>query len=527
MSGNRRPRWGSAQGFDRRRFLGMSAVAGASVLAASAAPRPATGPHVRTGTGVVRGRMDGEIAVFRGIPFASAPVGERRFRAPAPHPGWLGVRDAGEFGPPPPPVSGSVQNIAANSGAAGDEWLTVNVWSPDLRARGLPVLVWIYGGAWSGGAASLPAYDGRHLAARGAVVVGLNYRVGAEGFLHMAGAPDNRGLLDQVAGLAWVRDNIAAFGGDPRRVTVFGQSAGAGSIACLLAMPAAAGLFHGAICQSVPLSSQRPELARDIADVLAARLNRKATTADLGALSPAALGAAVWAAARDGAGNRARWGPGVAVTVFHPVVDGAVLPEAPHHALARGASRDIPLITGHTRDEYRVYLAGAIQQVAAVRTDEALRQLAPVADGIRAYRAAYPGIGEGQLYEIVHSDFYYRMPSLFLARAHTRGGGTSYLYEFRDERTVGGSGHGAEVPLVFGTGRPDPAATALGEQLRDAWIAFAANGSPGWPAYGPEAEQTRLFDIVSGVGRYPEQASARIWADHPFDPVTAPAQTVR
>ncbi|MCX4090773.1 carboxylesterase/lipase family protein [Nocardia sp. alder85J] len=524
MSGNRRARNEKARGFDRRRFLGMSAVAGVSALAASSAAvgAPVAHPHVLTTGGVVRGRSEGDVAVFRGIPFAAAPVGELRFQAPVAHPGWPGVRDAGQFGPPPPPVAASVQNVAANAGAAGDEWLTVNVWSPDLRARGLPVLVWIYGGAWSGGAASLPGYDGRRLAERGAVVVGINYRVGAEGFLQLAGAPANRGLLDQVAGLRWVRDNIAAFGGDPRRVTVFGQSAGAGSIACLLAMPSAAGLFHGAICQSVPLSSQRPELARDIADVLTARLGRRATAAELRDLPPAALGAGVWAAARDGAANRLRWGPGVAVTVFHPVVDGVVLPEAPHHALARGVSREVPLIVGHTRDEYRVYLAGATR-IAAARTDELLRQLAPVPDGARAYRAAYPGVGDGQLYEIVQSDFYYRMPSLFLARAHARGGGTSYLYEFRYGRPASGAGHGAEVPLVFGTGRPDPGTSALGEQLRDAWISFAANGSPGWVSYGPESEQTRLFDIVSGTGRYPEQASARIWANHPFDPVAAPA----
>ncbi|MFD0525753.1 carboxylesterase family protein [Paractinoplanes durhamensis] len=204
--------------------------------------------EVRTAAGAVRGLVEDGVAVFRGIPFAEAP----RFAAPGPVTPWDGVRAASSFGPPPPQTGVAV---------TGDDWLTVNVWSPDPGAR-LPVMVWVYGGGYTIGMSGSPEYDGGRLARDGSVVVvTFNYRVGAEGFALIEGAPANRGLLDQVAALAWVRDNIAAFGGDPGQVTVFGVSAGGGSIAALLAMPRAAGLFRRAIVQSMPGTFFSPELA--------------------------------------------------------------------------------------------------------------------------------------------------------------------------------------------------------------------------------------------------------------------------
>src|SRR6185437_3011043 len=204
-------------------------------------------PVVRTGAGQVRGRTEGGIAVFRGISFAQPPVGDLRFAAPRPARSWDGVREAAMIGPPPPQsglMPALMDPVAPD--ADPDDWLTVNVFSPGLGAAGLPVMVWIYG------AASMTGYDGGPLAARGVVVVTFNHRVGVEGYAYLPGVPANRALLDQVAALRWVRANIAAFGGDPERVTVFGESAGAGAIASLLVMPAAAGLFRRAIAQSVP-----------------------------------------------------------------------------------------------------------------------------------------------------------------------------------------------------------------------------------------------------------------------------------
>src|SRR5436190_10556940 len=229
-------------------------------------------PEVRTAAGTVRGCLDAGVTVFRGIPFAEPPVRALRFAAPQPVAAWDGVREAVSYGPPPPQAGFFGTDRLARD--ATDGWLTINVWSsePDSGA-GLPVLVWIQGGAFAIGMSSNPGYDGGRLARDGGVVVvTFNYRLGIEGFAQIEGAPANRGLLDQVAALQWVRDNIRALGGDPDRVTVFGQSAGAGSVAALLAMPRAAGLFRRAVAQSVPGPLFTPELAADIAETFAAEL---------------------------------------------------------------------------------------------------------------------------------------------------------------------------------------------------------------------------------------------------------------
>ena len=269
------------------------------------------------------------------------------------------MREALSFGPPPPQAAASAWTALARD-AAGDDWLTVNVWSPEPGpGAGLPVMVWIQGGAYVIGMSGLPEYDGGRLARDGGVVVvTFNYRVGIEGFAQIEGAPANRGLLDQVAALEWVRDNIRAFGGDPDRVTVFGQSAGGGSVAALLAMPRAAGLFRRAIAQSVPGTFFSPELAADIAAACAAELGLRPTAADLSTRCP---GPAV--RRRDAVGATMdqwahRWGqPAYRSIPFSPVVDGDVLPVTPWQALADGAGRDIELLVGHTRDEQRLFTA--------------------------------------------------------------------------------------------------------------------------------------------------------------------------
>jgi para-nitrobenzyl esterase len=199
-------------------------------------------PEVRTAAGVVRGRWENAVAVFRGIPYAEPPFGSRRFGAPVAVQRWDGTRDALEFGPPVPQATraGSVMSSVSGSTADGSaDCLTLNVWSPDLGAAGLPVMVWIHGGKYLEGTSASPHQDGATLARSGVVIVSMNYRVGVEVFAHIAGAPDNRGILDQVAALRWVQDKVTAFGGDPGNATVFGQSAGGGCIAALLVMPMA------------------------------------------------------------------------------------------------------------------------------------------------------------------------------------------------------------------------------------------------------------------------------------------------
>src|SRR6476469_1388561 len=215
-------------------------------VAAARSSGSAPGPEIRTAVGVLRGGREAGLAVFRGVRYAEPPVGALRFAAPRPVRGWAGVRAALSYGPPPPQPSAFGTDGPARE-AVGDDWLSLNVWSPDPAAgAGLPVLVWIPGGGYVIGSSSLPEFDGGRLAANGVVVVTLNYRLGMEGFAQIDGAPANRGLLDQVAALHWVRENIRAFGGDPNRMTIFGESAGGGSVAALLAMPRSAGLWHRA-----------------------------------------------------------------------------------------------------------------------------------------------------------------------------------------------------------------------------------------------------------------------------------------
>jgi len=306
-------------------------------------------PEVRAAAGRVRGVRDGGVAVFRGIPYAQPPVGALRFAGPAPVVGWSGVREALGYGPPPP-QGGHFGMDALSPDPTDADWLTVNVWSPDpTPGAGLPVMVWIQGGGYEIGMSGLPEYDGIRLAREGGVVlVTLNYRVGIEGFAQLEGAPANRGLLDQVAALEWVRDNIAAFGGDAARVTVFGQSAGGGSVAALLAMDRAAGLFHRAVVQSMPGTFFSPELAADIAAACAAELGLRPTAADLTGVAPQRLSAAGDAVSAAMEQRASRWGrPAHRRIPFSPVVDGEVLAVTPWQSLADGAGSHVELLVGH------------------------------------------------------------------------------------------------------------------------------------------------------------------------------------
>jgi para-nitrobenzyl esterase len=493
-----------------------------------------TQPVVRTTSGLVRGRRPepGGIAVFRGIPFACPPVGDLRFQAPHPAQSWDGVRDAVAFGSPPPQSAFQLSPVPEPApGTDPYDWLTVNVFTPDPDpgTPGLPVMVWIYGGAYRAGASSVPGYDGTRLASQNVVLVTFNHRVGVEGYAYLPGVPANRALLDQVAALRWVRENIAAFGGDPGRVTVFGESAGAGAIAALLVMPAAAGLFHRAVAQSVPGTFFSPELAADVTAAIAREAGLPATAEAFAKADPAKLAAAS-DAVRPG-DHLASWGPVARTRVpFSPVVDGEVLPSAPWRAVAAGAARNIDLITGHNRDEYRLFteVYGIRGKITDEWATDALRALAPGAAGEAAYRTAYPGADADTLYELVLSDWLFRMPTLHLAQAHAAAGGRTYLYEVTYEAPAGGFGacHAIDVPLVFGVhadlGRmlfgPEPPASAvtLGNLMRAQWAAFAADGDPGWPQYTPGSHLTRIFDDPPDVIRYPEEASLHIWDQHRF-----------
>jgi para-nitrobenzyl esterase len=489
---------------------------------------------VVTASGRVRGAWEGGVAVFRGIPFAAPPVGADRFAAPRAAARWDGVRDAVAFGPSVPQEMPAASVDGAED--AGGEWLTVNVWTPEADPHaGRAVMVWIYGGAYKYGSSSDAGYDGRLFASEGDVLlVTFNYRVGMEGFAAIEGAPANRGLLDQVAALAWVQENIAAFGGDPERVTVFGESAGGGSIAALLAMPAARGLFRAAIIQSVPGPYLSGALAADIGRELAAELGLRPTVEDLGRVEPGKLataGAGLTPRMGEYAG---RWGAVAhTVTPFSPVVDGEVLPRSPWEALADGAARDVSLIVGHNRDECRLFLffAGQLGKASDEAASEMLRVMGPGADPEGAYRAALPDASAALLYERVQSDWLFRMPSLRLAEAQIAGGGTAHVYELTYSALTNGGAlgacHGLDVPLVFGVfgglgamllgPRPSAEVRALSACWRRAWTSFARSGDPGWPAYDLAQRTTCVIDVEPTIAAYPEEISRRLWGEYVFD----------
>jgi para-nitrobenzyl esterase len=514
-------------------------------------------PEIRTASGRVRGRWaerDG-VAVFRGVPFASPPVGPLRFLAPQPPQPWGGVREAAGFGPVAPqarPLSDGTGVPPPVPGPDDGNWLTLNIWSPDLTAAasggGLPVLVWIHGGAYIFGSASEPSYDGSVLAGLGAVVVTCNYRLGVEGFAQIEGAPANRGLLDAVAALGWVAENIARFGGDPSNVTVFGESAGAGIVAALLAMPSARGLFHRAIAQSVPGTFFTPGLASDITRAIAMEAGISGAGAGplpreaLAGVAPARLVQAQMAVTA-GIRRYRQWGPiALTITPFSPVVDGEVLPRAPWRALLSGAARDVDLLVGHNRDEYKLFIAmsGQAGRITPEQADEVLAALAP---DPKAYRKAYPALDPERLYERVFSDWLFRMPSLHLAQAHAASGGRTYLYELTYRAPASpetlGACHGLDLTLIWG-GRDDDAPggpdappadrlsmlagtrpprefTDLGALMRAEWLAFASSGAPGWPVYGTERRLARVYDRPAAIDPYPEDASMRLWDRHQFD----------
>ncbi|MEV4124350.1 carboxylesterase family protein [Nocardia sp. NPDC049707] len=492
-------------------------------------------PEIRTAAGVVRGRREGPITVFRGIRYAEPPVGARRFAAPVPAQPWDGVRDAQQFGPPVPQASNTGSVMSSVSGSTDDgseDCLTLNVWSPELGAAKLPVMVWIQGGTYLENNTANPHCDGAALAEAGVVVASMNYRVGVDGFARITGAPDNRGILDQIAALGWVQDNIAAFGGDPANVTVFGQSAGGACIAALLVMPKAAGLFRRAISQSMPGTYFTPQLATAISTTIAAQLGVQASVADLASLPPRAVTDATTAVIAKMPEFVDIWGPmALTPTPFSPVVGGDVLPCAPWSAVADGAARAVDLLIGHTRDEFRLYTSRPGSEPTPVQMAAAFEHLAPDAEGDRLYRAAYPDATPGRRFELVHTDWLFRMPSLHLADAAHTGGGPVWLYElawsFNSEQ---GASHCLDFLLLFGTLSPEevrahraahPNAaneiSHVGQHMRTDWVNFATTGKPGWAPYDPEKRTTRVYHAEPVTQPYPEEPSRRIWSAHRFD----------
>ncbi|MUL40035.1 carboxylesterase/lipase family protein [Streptomonospora sp. PA3] len=483
-------------------------------------------------SGRLSGAVEGGVSVFRGIPYAAPPVGEARLAAPRPPEPWTGVREAVEYGPtaPHPPYEEGMADTLPERVIPGDEYLNLNVWTPGTGERGLPVMVWIHGGAFTNGSGAEPGYEASAFARSGAVAVTLNYRLGAEGFALVDGAPANRGLLDQIAALEWVRDNIAAFGGDPGRVTVFGESAGAMSVVTLMAIPRARALFRRAIAQSgAGHTTLRAEDARTVARVLAERLGVAPTGAGLGAVPAKRLQeeqSRIVAELR-GRADKELWGErltALGALPFSPAVDGELLARRPIDALRAGEAADKDLLIGTTTEEYRLFLAapGLIDHIREehVAAQAAGTGLAPEAAGVYLDRNASPGDALAEL----GTDAVFRIPAhrVLEARAAAGGSGGTFGYEFawRSPRFGGrlGACHALEIPFVFdnlGDGRnlagpraPQP----LADAMHTAWLRFAAAGDPGWPQWDPGRRPFMRFDDPeSALVEDPHARTRRLW----------------
>ncbi|OLR93738.1 carboxylesterase/lipase family protein [Actinokineospora bangkokensis] len=467
---------------------------------------------VRTSAGLVRGTGSGGVTRFLGIPYAAAPVGPLRFAGPSPVEPWAGTRDAVAFsaapvqGPPAPGVPSPWQPDD------GFDSLSVNVWTPDDGGSGLPVMVWVYGGAYKTGSSSLPSYEASRLAAHGVVVVTLNYRLGFEGFGVLPGAPANRGHLDQLAALEWVHSEIAAFGGDPGLITVFGESAGAAAVGVLLTTPRTEGLIRRGIAQSIPSGYRTLESAEAITAALAAELGVRPTVEGFAAVAPEAILPVLDSPLR---------GQQLGITAFGPVVDGEVVLGDPWAVIGDGRAAHVDLVSGFCHEEFRLF--SMLTDMTGVTVDGVARAQRLSPEQVQRYRDTYPGAAEQTLVEVIMSDALFRMPSTWLAEAHARAGGRAWLYDFAWAGPLLGACHSVDIPFTFGVTDtpisalllgtpPPPEFEALSEAFRKSWASFAATGDPGWPQFTPDERTTRVWDNQIVDGPYPIPESAEIWA---------------
>ncbi len=490
---------------------------------------------VETASGRVEGAIVHNLAAFKGIPYAAPPVGDRRWLPPQPCEPWTGVRPAGSFGTIAPQNVLPFPGLAEKPEPQSEDCLYLNVFTPAADGARRPVMVWIHGGAFCMGSGSSRSYTTGTLAANGGIVlVTLNYRLGALGFLNLKEltggripATGNEGLQDQVAALRWVKENVAAFGGDPDNVTVFGESAGAMSVGCLLNFPEARGLFHKAVLESPVGEMARPlgmsvELAGEFLSTL------EVSTRDVAALRglppDRMLRAQKKVAAKTGQGG----------APFIPVADGTVMPAMPLASMEAGLGFRVPTVIGCNLEEDKLF---SMMNPRLYRMDEeGLRAAAArfvaardVDRLIAAYREARRGRGDSvtpfEIYSALSTDVMFRKTALRIAEAQCRhaAGGYNYLFCWKSPAAEGklGACHALEVGFVFGNydasfGGSGPGAEKLSAEMQDAWVSFARSGDPSsarlgaWPEYS-EGRASMIFDGNSRVEHAAYEAERRVW----------------
>ena len=489
---------------------------------------------VKTQQGVVRGKMNEGVATFKGIPYAAPPFGANRFKPPQPAAHWDGVREAFTFGPtaPKPPYFPPFDAILPEPSIPGEECLNLNIWTPDIGRTELPVMVWIHGGAFSNGSSAIPSYEGRCFARDGVVCVSINYRLGADGFLYLDDGVANLGLLDQIAALHWVHENIAAFGGDPDNLTIFGESAGAFSTSTLLSMPRANGLFRRMIAESgAGHHVSSPATGKRIGQYLAEKLGVEPTREAIASVPIDRLLQAQVELTGEVLANPdpGRWGEVAAnLMPFEPVIDGDILPARPIDSIAGGAGAGVDVLIGTNFEEQRLFMVpnGVINYITEdvlAGTVAAFRL--PVTETIATYQSIRPNASTGELLAAVVTDWFYRIPAIRLAEAHAKGNNPTYMYEFvwRSPAFDGqlGACHFLEIPFAFDTLDKGDLEILLGanppQQLADAmhaaWVAFATTGNPGWPQYDLNRRATMRFDVKQELVQDPRSAERQLWEE--------------
>ncbi|WP_067839342.1 carboxylesterase/lipase family protein [Nocardia lijiangensis] len=473
-----------------------------------------TYPVVETPAGTVRGRRDGSGELYRAIPYAAAPTGPARFAPPAPHPGWRGVRDGTLPSPTAPQPARDFGRLDMTpyfgpGWIRGEEYLTVDVHTPAADTGKRPVMVFVHGGGFVTGSTRAALYDGSAFARDDVVLVTVNYRLGIPGFLDLQGAAANRGLLDLIAALGWVRDTVSVFGGDPENVTIFGQSAGATLTGALLATPEAKGLFRRAIIQSGSgTGAFIPEQAQRVTAAAAAALGVEPTAEAFAAIPDERFLEILPALGGLDLRTGTATDPLVGLSPFS-----LVLPVQPADGLADGPAADVDLLIGTNTEEGHLYLVPQGNLEPSTEADVlavAARAFADPETVVARHRAVQPDATPGELRSAVLGEALFGAGTTRMAQAHTRiSGGRTHVYSFGYRSTALngrlGAAHTVELPFVFDIADkpwlhgdtallgPGPAPAGLAARMHDAWIAFARTGDPGWATYDPQRPVVQIL----------------------------------
>ncbi len=464
-------------------------------------------PVVTIDSGQVRGIWRGKSAAFLGIPFAEAPVGERRFGAPLPVAPWDGVRDAGELGPTPQRKQLAEITLIPEPSIPGDSTLNVNVYTPSPAApdAALPVLVYIHGGGYTAGSPASPWYDGRSFNRDGVVTVSISYRLGFDGFGYVEGAPSNRGVRDWLLALDWVQRNVAAFGGDPARVTIAGQSAGGGAVLTLLGMPSAQHLFRSVWSLSGAVADVTETRARTFAETLARLAGVEATRDGFASLPETRI-----LELQDAATNPDGLDPMASVTAmlqdglpWGPMIDGDLITRPTLDSLRSGVGGDKPLVLGATDDEFtmatdsqksRLRFLPASLVLGRLHVDRARRKAYLAANRPQRRKGTAAVLGRFM------TDSMFRAPLVRVAEARAAHPTWVYRFSWVSPR-LGWAAHCLDVPfwfdcldaekvdLIAGDNPPRSLAT----ELHGAAVSLVREGTPGWPAWSDDPGATRVF----------------------------------